>query len=248
MISLFIVIWQFPAKWISGILVSQAGCRVILQQASGTIWRGSAALAFSEANASSGNCREPVSVTERFHWATACNLSKLSCQTEIQYIALDKPQLIVWEIGKIQIAANEVKVPANVLEGLGNPWSSLRPRGQLDARWTDMVLEGIGNSRASDQQNIRSGVIRIIIGNLSSPISQVKPLGAYEIQANIGNDGLNWVLSSTAGPLLLKGQGDMKLGLHFEGEASASPEAQDSLIGLLALLGKKEGGIYRLKF
>jgi hypothetical protein len=36
--------------------------------------------------------------------------------------------------------------------------------------------------------------------------------------------------------------------MHFDGEASASPEAQDSLIGLLALLGKREGDTYRLKF
>jgi general secretion pathway protein N len=240
------MICQFPASWLGGALASQTGCRVMLQQATGNIWQGSAALAFSEPNATEGGCREPLSVTERFHWTSSCSLSSLSCSTELQFVALDKPQLILWELRKTQIAANEVKLPANVLEGLGNPWSTLRPRGQLGARWTDLVLVGILGS-AGDKSS-QSGVIRIIISNLSSPISPIKPLGAYEISANIGDEGLNWNLSTTSGPLLLRGQGDIKSGLHFDGEASASPEAQDSLIGLLALLGKREGGVYRLKF
>ena len=250
LVLLVVILWtmicQFPASWLGGALASQTGCRVMLQQATGNIWQGSAALAFSEPNATEGGCREPLSVTERFHWTSSCSLSSLSCSTELQFVALDKPQLILWELRKTQIAANEVKLPANVLEGLGNPWSTLRPRGQLGARWTDLVLGGILGS-AGDKSS-QSGVIRIIISNLSSPISPIKPLGAYEISANIGDEGLNWNLSTTSGPLLLRGQGDIKSGLHFDGEASASPEAQDSLIGLLALLGKREGGVYRLKF
>jgi general secretion pathway protein N len=245
-VGLWTIVWQMPASWVGRALASQTECRVMLQQATGTIWQGSAALAFSELNATEGACREPLAVTERFHWTSSCAISSLSCATKLQFIALDKPQLIQWQLRKTQIAANEVKLPAIVLEGLGNPWSTLRPRGQLGARWTDLVLGGIFGSKGDTSSH--SGVIRIIISNLSSPISPIKPLGAYEISANIGDEGLNWNLSTTSGPLLLRGQGDMKSGLHFVGEASASPEAQDSLVGLLALLGKKEGDIYRLKF
>jgi general secretion pathway protein N len=250
LVLLLVVLWtiicQMPASWLGSVLASQTGCRVMLQQATGSIWQGSAALAFSEPNATEGGCREPLSVTERFHWTGSCSLSSLSCSTELQFVALDKSQLISWGLKNTQISANEVKLPANVLEGLGNPWSTLRPRGQLGARWTDLVLGGILGSPSD--KSPQSGVIRIIISNLSSPISPIKPLGAYEISANIGDQGLSWNLSTTSGPLLLRGQGDIKSGLHFDGEASASPEAQDSLIGLLALLGKREGGVYRLKF
>ena len=250
LVLLLVVLWtiicQMPASWLGSVLASQTGCRVMLQQASGSIWQGSAALAFSEPNATEGGCREPLSVTERFHWASSCSLSSLSCFTELQFVALNNSQIISWGLKKIQIGANEVKLPANVLEGLGNPWSTLRPRGQLAARWTDLVLGGI--LRSASYKSPQSGVIRIIISNLSSPISPIKPLGSYEISANIGDEGLKWNLSTTNGPLLLRGQGDIKSGLHFDGEASASPEAQDSLIGLLALLGKREGAVYRLKF
>ncbi|CAM3736828.1 type II secretion system protein N [Polynucleobacter arcticus] len=252
---LTVMIYQLPVTWIGGALANQSACRVILHQPTGTIWQGSAALAFSEPNASSGGCREPLSVTERFHWLSSCKLSSFSCVTELQFAALEQTQLIHWSLAKTQILANEIKLPANILEGLGNPWSTLRPRGDLGARWTDINLINFESSNAGNTS--ASGVIRIIISKLTSPVSPVKPLGAYEISANIGQDGVNWTLSTSSGPLLLKGQGGFgnpgsnqgsNQGMHFSGEASASPEAQESLIGLLSLLGKKEGDTYRLKF
>jgi general secretion pathway protein N len=256
-ICFIVIVRQMPVSWVSGSLASQTGCRVMLQQPIGTIWQGSAALAFSEPNAAEGGCRDPMSVTERFHWATSCKLLSLSCNTELQFAALEQAQQISWSLGKTQIAANEIKLPANVLEGLGNPWSTLRPRGELGARWTDINLANLVGFGAGNTPS--SGVIRIIISNLTSPISPVKPLGGYEISANVADTGMNWTLSTTSGPLLLKGQGEFSnkggnggagkgAGMQFSGEANASPESQESLIGLLSLLGKKEGDTYRLKF
>jgi hypothetical protein len=77
-------------------------------------------------------------------------------------------------------------------------------------------------------------------------------LGSYEIQANVAQNASTWVLSTSSGPLLLKGEGEIghgpgNKGLQFSGEASAAPEAQDALVGLLSLLGKREGSSYRLK-
>lgn len=249
---------QMPVSWISGSLASQTACRVMLQQPMGTIWQGSAALGFSEPNAAEGGCRDPMSVTERFHWATSCKLLSLSCHTEIQFAALEQSQLIQWGLTKTQVTANQIKLPANILEGLGNPWSTLRPRGELVARWTEIQLGGFDgldgmNAILEGANTPSSGVIRIIITNLTSPISPVKPLGGYEISANIADTGINWALSTTSGPLLLKGQGEFSnkagnKGMHFSGEANASPESKESLIGLLSLLGKKEGDTYRLKF
>jgi general secretion pathway protein N len=258
---LVVIVRQMPISWVGGSLASQTGCRVMLQQPIGTIWQGSAALAFSESNATEGGCRDPLSVTERFHWSTSCKLLSMTCNTELQFAALEQPQLINWSLSKTQITANEIKLPANVLEGLGNPWSTLRPRGELGARWTDINLVGLmANLPGFGAGNTpSSGVIRIIISNLTSPISPVKLLGGYEISANIADTGMNWTLSTNTGPLLLKGQGEFSskgnsgsagkgAGMQFSGEASASPESQESLIGLLSLLGKKEGNIYRLKF
>ena len=236
--------WQMPANWLTSLFSSQSGCRVIVQQTLGTVWQGSAALGFSELN-EQGACREPFAVTERFSWSSSCSLSHLRCQSRIQFSALDQPLMITWSPTKIEVLANQITLPANVLEALGNPWSTLRPRGQLLARWTDLHF---GGADLSSVQNTQSGTIRIIINNLGSSISPVKPLGDYEILANLDNDGLAWSLSTSSGPLLLKGNGDTKAGFHFIGQAGATAEAQDSLIGLLGLLGKKEGEAYRIQF
>lgn len=249
-----IVIWQLPVSWLSPVLASKTGCRVMLQQAQGTIWSGSAALAFSESNPSEGGCREPLAVTERFYWSSACRFTSMTCVSQIQFSALEQPQLVTWGFRKSQLAANQIRLPANILEGLGNPWSTLRPRGDLLARWTEINLvnfEGLAGSKPSNGGS--SGVIRIIMTNLSSPVSPVRPLGGYEILANIADKAISWNLVTTSGPLLLKGQGEIgvqgdSMGMQFSGVANAAPEAQESLAGLLSLLGKKEGDGFRLKF
>jgi general secretion pathway protein N len=179
-------------------------------------------------------------------------MAGLSCTTEIQFSALEKPQIAQWGWGRpITMAGNEITLPTTILEGLGNPWSTLRPRGTLSARWTDLKwASSTGNSGAERANS--SGIIRITITNLTSPISPVAPLGSYEIQANVAQNGTSWVLSTSSGPLLLKGEGEIghgpgSTGLQFTGEAAAVPGAEDALVGLLSLLGKREGNSYRLK-
>jgi len=252
LLCLGVVLMQFPVRWIGGILGEQTACRVVLQEPMGTIWQGSAALGFSESNALGEACKPPLAQTERFQWKTSCQITGLSCTTEIQFSALDKPQIAHWGWGRsLTLIGNEVTLPTTILEGLGNPWSTLRPRGTLSARWTDLKWASSPENPGSDGGN-SSGIIRITITNLTSPISPVTPLGSYEIQANLGQNASTWVLSTSSGPLLLKGEGEFGRGasgkgLQFTGEAAAAPGAEDSLVGLLSLLGKRDGNSYRLK-
>ena len=238
----WVVILEAPVFWFAGALGSQTHCRLVVQQPEGSLWQGSAAIGFSEPNLQDGGCRPPIAVTERFRWNASCRLLKGFCQGSIQFSALDQPLGVRWGFGGLQIGAGEVKLPANVLEGLGSPWSTLRPRGEMGIRWTDLDFWG-------EDQKGSNGVVRIIISNLSSPISPVKPLGAYEIGVNLVADGGSWSLTTTNGPLILRGTGDFgKTGVHFSGDVSSSPEAKESLFGLVSLLGKKEGDTYRVQF
>jgi len=236
-ICIAIVINQLPISWLSGYLSQKSACRIILQQPMGSIWKGSASIGFSESIPNKVDCPDPTAVTERFHWSTVCNVRSLSCITKVDFSALEKPMLITISFKHFNVAANEIKLPANILEALGNPWRTLRPRGSLSARWADL---SVGSNAA--------GTMHIIVNNFISPISAVAPLGRYEIIANITPNGAHWNLSSSNGPLFLTGTGDLAdKEIHFSGEASAAPEAEESLVGLLSLLGKKEGNIYRLK-
>jgi general secretion pathway protein N len=238
---LIIIVKQLPASWSARFISSQTACRVTLYQPLGTIWQGSAALGFSESNLVGGGCREPSALTERFHWTTQCNVSNGECGLALSFSALDQPLLILLKLGQVTVTSGEISLPATILEGVGNPWSTLRPRGQLSARWTELK---IGKET--------TGTIRLMMSSLSSPISPVKPLGSYEMQVNLAQTGTVFNLSTTMGPLLLSGKGNMGTGtspgLHFLGAATASAEAQESLIGLLSLLGKKDGEIYRMQY
>jgi general secretion pathway protein N len=236
-----IFISQTPATILASTIDRQSDCRVVLHQPTGTIWNGSAALGFSEPDIVSGSCRAPVALTERLTWNTQCSLMNGQCLVEINFVSLDKPLLITIGLNQIKVTAGEMTLPASILEAFGNPWSTLRPRGQLWAQWGDL-------QKGADTV----GTIRLQVNNLSSPISAVKPLGSYEIKANLGQAGTAFAIDTTAGPLLLKGQGELGAkdspGLHFLGSAHAAPEAEDALIGLLSLLGKKDGDIYRMQY
>lgn len=252
-----LILAQLPVSWVAGFVGNQTACRVVLHEPLGTVWQGSSAIGFSEPNTVGPGCKTPVAQTERFDWKLSCQMTDASCTARIAFSALEQPQVIRRGFGRpLEWIANEVTLPATILEGLGNPWSTLRPRGNLNARWTDLKWT-LPNANVGRDGSGSSGIIRITISNLASPISPVKPLGSYEIQANLAEHSIYWVLSTTAGPLLLKGQGEVGYGsggkdsggkdVQFSGEASAAPEAEDALLGLLSLLGKKEGNTYSLK-
>ena len=232
---------QIPASILASTIDRQSNCRVVLHQPIGTIWNGSAALGFSESDLVSGSCRAPVALTERLTWNTQCSVVNGQCLVEINFVSLDKPLLITVGLNQIKVTAGEMTLPASILEAFGNPWSTLRPRGQLSAHWGDL-------QKGADT----AGLIRLHMNNVSSPISAVKPLGSYEIKATLGQTGTSFAIDTTAGPLLLNGKGELSgkdsSDVHFLGSAHAAPEAEDSLMGLLSLLGKKDGDIYRMQY
>jgi general secretion pathway protein N len=241
LVILVTFISQTPATILAGTIGRQSDCRVVLHQPIGTIWNGSAALGFSEPDLVSGSCRAPIALTERLTWNTQCSVLNSQCLLGINFVSLDKPLLITIGLNQIKVTAGEMTMPASILEAFGNPWSTLRPRGQLSAQWGDL-------QKGADT----AGTIRLHVNNLSSPISAVKPLGSYEIKANLGQAGTSFAIDTTAGPLLLNGKGELSTkdgsGVHFLGSAHAAPDAEDSLIGLLSLLGKKDGDIYRMQY
>lgn len=240
-VVLAICLSQIPATSLASIVDSQSGCRLVLHKPTGTIWNGSAAIGFSEPDVVSSSCRTPVALTERFTWKTQCSLMDGQCLVEMNFVSLNKPLMATIGLNQIKVAAGEMSLPASILEAFGNPWSTLRPRGQLMAQWGDLK-KGVDTA----------GTIRLNVNNLSSPISAVKPLGSYEIKANLTQVGTSFVIDTTAGPLLLNGKGELGAkdgsGIHFLGGAHATPGAEDSLIGLLSLLGKKDGDIYRMQY
>ena len=238
-VSLSVLLWQFPARWALSSVGTQTQCKVLIESPTGSIWQGSAAIGFSEPAIDGKSCRPALAVTERLYWDMSCNLLSMGCKVSIETPALNKPLHISIKPGEIRVADNEARLPAQILEVLGAPWTLLHPRAQLHARWTDLVF----------QTPNASGNLRISLNDLISPISQIQPLGSYDVQADLTAQGVNYTLSTSKGPLLLQAQGTVNnQGATGQGEANATPEMKEALTGLLNLIGKRQGDSYRLVF
>lgn len=233
-----VALWQMPARWLQSSISQKTHCKVVLSDPSGSIWHGNAAIGFSEPTLDGKACRSPLALTERINWDAHCSLFSFSCRLTVDTPALNKPLQVVITPGTVIVRENEVRLPAEILEVAGAPWTLLHPRAQLNARWTDL-----------DFGDKASGSIRASLNDLVSPISQIKPLGSYDIQAELSSTGLNYTLASSKGPLLLKAEGSFgPSGANGQGEATATPDMLEALTGLLNLIGKKQGDIYRLSF
>ena len=238
-VTLIVLLWQLPARWVLATIGTQTQCRVIAESPNGSLWQGSAAIGFSEPAIDGKSCRPALAVTERLYWQMSCSPFSLSCKVTIETPALTKPLLISIKPGEIRVADNEARLPAQILEVLGAPWTLLHPRAQLHARWTDL----------SFQEPNANGSIRISLNDLISPISQIQPLGSYDVQGELSSNGLNYTLSTSKGPLLLQAQGTVTpQGATGPGDANATPEMKEALTGLLNLIGKRQGDTYRLVF
>lgn len=238
-VGLIVLIWQLPARWVLASMGTQTQCKVLVESPAGSIWQGSAAIGFSEPSIDGKGCRPALAVTERLYWTLSCQLFSPGCSLAIETPALTKPLRINLKPGSLRVEDNEARLPAEILEVLGAPWTLLHPRAQLHARWTDLVF----------QPDNANGNIRISLNDLISPISQIQPLGSYDVQAELSKAGINYTLSTSKGPLLLQAQGTFnQQNATGQGEASATPEMKEALTGLLNLIGKRQGETYRLVF
>lgn len=233
-----IIVSLLPLKWLQGTVSRNTQCKVLLSDPMGSIWQGSTAIGFSEPAIDGKSCRPALAVTERVQWTSDCSLWHFSCKLRIETPALLKPLHVELRPGRVTLQDNEARLPAEILEVIGAPWTLLHPRADLGIRWTDLIF--------SDGRN--TGNIRATLSDLSSPISQIKPLGSYEIQATLADAGLTYTLTTSKGPLLLNAQGMLGSSATGQGEATTTPEMQDALTGLLNLIGRRQGDVYKLTF
>lgn len=232
------IVSQLPLKWLQGTISRNTQCKILLSDPMGSIWHGSTAIGFSEPAIDGKSCRPALAVTERIQWTSDCSLWRFSCKLHIETPALVKPLQVEIRPGSLMLQDNEARLPAEILEVIGAPWTLLHPKAGLGIRWTDLVF--------SDGKN--TGNIRATLSDLSSPISQIKPLGSYEIQATLAESSVTYTLTTSKGPLLLNAQGTLGNSATGQGEATATPEMQDALTGLLNLIGRRQGDVYKLTF
>lgn len=223
-----------PAQWLALALQHASDGRVLLADARGTVWNGSARLTLTGGTGSLDSATLP----SRLEWQLGLRWDRVvarfsaSCCTPQPLKLQVLPQ---WGGIEVVLTDGQSSWPASLLAGLGTPWNTVQPAGLL-------VLSSQGLSVAFIQGRVAIvGRAQLEALDLSSRLSTLHPLGSYRLTLQGGaTPGLE--LGTLEGSLQLAGNGRwVGSRLHFEGTASAAADRVEALSNLLNIIGRRNG-------
>ena len=250
------LVTQAPAQWLTHAIENASGERVLLQDPQGTVWSGSAQWVLNEGPlniAASPKTARPASTTAlptrvmwqlgpRIDWANlrlalSASLSSACCTQ--QPVRVDASPM--WRGVRVQVSDHTSNWPASWLVGLGAPWNTIQPEGQMQLKTTQLQW----TTQAGKE--LLSGEAELQMQQLSTRLSTLRPLGSYRVRVQ-GGDTIALTLDTLEGSLLLQGNGQLQNGrVRFNGEASAAPNAEAAVSNLLNILGQRQGNKSILK-
>ncbi len=238
-----VVVVSAPANWLARFVAERTGGVVLLADADGTVWSGSAvvALAAPDADAAAPTSRDEVSrldrlalpgrVTWTLRWAGG--LAPVLHLTHDGVLL--RPLDARYVDGGIALDADAAALPASLLRLAGAPLNSLLPEGRCELRWNGLRLDRRGPP-------VGDGTLRI--AGLALAISPVRPLGDYLVTWSSGPAGLTWQVATERGPLEVEGNGSVVAGraqtravVRIAADAPAAVAAQLGV--LLDLIGRR---------
>lgn len=230
-----------PAAWLAGWVERSTGGHLLLADARGTLWQGSAVAVLTGGSDS----RDARSLPGRLQWTLRPAGFGLALQFEQACCLNGRPTLrLVPGLGSVTATLQGSPTwigqwPAEWLAGLGTPWNTLQLRGALRLSSPGLTLQTVqGRWRVQGQAAVD-------VLNAASRVSTLEPLGSYRLElggdpANAGQAQLT--LLTTEGALQLSGQGTLGAGgLRFRGEARAAEADQAALTNLLNIIGRRDG-------
>ncbi len=229
-----LVIWA-PASWAAAALAQASEGRVLLADARGTVWDGSARLVVTGGSGSADAAGLPSRIEWRLRPAldgARLSLSAGCCTTAPLALALSA------RAGGAALSVVDGPAsqwPATLLTGLGTPWNTLAPEGTVQLQTRGLRLHW------NAQRLQVEGSADLTLLNVSSRIATIRPLGSYRLRLAGGpTPGLE--LDTLGGALTLKGSGQWVGGrLRFNGEARATPGREAALDNLLNIIGRRDG-------
>ncbi len=234
------LILQAPADWLASTIRQLTGGKVLLTDARGTVWTGSARFEFSGGAGS----RDVSALPGRVNWRLRPTLPGLSVGIDADCCTRDPVNLLLtpaWGGGRLQVqdststTRQPMVLPAAVLAGLGAPWNTLQFEGQLSLSTRGLSVEW------TQGRPVISGSAELLASNMSSRLSTLKPMGSYRITLN-GGTTATLEVTTLEGSLQLTGTGRwVGSRLRFEGTASAAPEREAALSNLLNIIGRRSG-------
>lgn len=223
-----------PAQWLAGALARATGGQVVLHDARGTVWNGSAQLLLTGGPGSSDAAALPSRVDWRLRPAAGGLRAEVAsaCCTRAPITVLWRMR---WGGGAAAVADGTSQWPAALLAGLGTPWNTLQLDGDLALRTQGLSLEW------SEGRLAVAGQAELTAQRVSSRLSTLRPMGSYRIVL-AGGDVPTLQVTTLDGSLRLAGNGQwVGSRLRFTGEASAAPEREAALANLLNIIGRRNG-------
>jgi len=223
-----------PARWLASSLASATGGRLVLDDPRGTVWSGSARLVLTGGTASQDRSALPGRMQWQLRPAWSGLRAQLSatCCTPAPLVLQAQPR---WKGARITLADGQSQWPAAVLAGLGTPWNTLQPQGQLA-----LQTQGLQADWAAGRL-VLAGQARLDALAISSRLSTLRPMGSYRLTLQ-GGAAPTLALQTLQGDLQLSGSGQwVGQRLRFTGEASAAPEREGALSNLLNIIGRRNG-------
>ena len=223
-----------PARWLTGTIERASEGHLVLAEARGTVWSGSAQLSLTGGAGST----DAVALPSRVDWKLRLGPTGLVAQLETEcctsrpLILRIRPQ---WGGNEIQVADAQTQWPAALLAGLGTPWNTLQLDGNLLLETRGLSVEWV-EGRLSI-----AGRAELTAQRMSSRLSTLRPMGSYRMTL-LGGDTPTLTVDTLEGSLNLSGQGQwVGSRLRFSGAASAAPEREEALANLLNIIGQRSG-------
>lgn len=230
-----------PAAWLASALASATGDRLLLADARGSVWSGSATVVLTGGPGS----RDAVALPGRIDWTlgfkgTSLELrARQACCLNGTVSLLAQPGLGRWRITIPSMPQGIGQWPAAWLAGLGTPWNTLQLGGSMRLASQGATVEIVqGRWRLDGQATIE-------LTDVSSRLTTLDTLGSYRVDIT-GNaaagDTATLQLSTIGGALQLSGNGQWAgPKLRFRGEAQAAEGAETALNNLLNIIGRRQG-------
>ena len=224
-----------PARWLAAAVARTSGDMVQLAEAQGSLWTGSARLLLTGGVGSQDRSLLPG----RVHWrlrpalgAVTLDLRADCCTPDAALALRLSPR---WGGAQLTLADARSRWPAALLAGLGTPFNTIAPQGELTLTTQGLQAEWQAG-RVSTQ-----GQAELTLHQLASRLSTLQPLGSYRVLWR-GGEAPRLELSTLEGALQLSGSGQwVGARLRFSGQASAAPGQEAPLANLLNLLGRRQG-------
>jgi general secretion pathway protein N len=230
-----------PASWLAQAVASASGEHVLLADARGTIWSGSAVAVLTGGPGS----RDASSLPGRLEWTLGFKGLALELRARHACCLNGATALLLRPgLGRMSIAlAPSVgwvgQWPTAWLGGLGTPWNTMQMGGSVR-------LSSPGLSLESAQGRWRvNGRADIDLIDVSSRLSTLETLGSYRLTLSgdaAGSGPSQLTLSTQQGALQLSGNGTVGPGgVRFRGEARAGSGEEAALANLLNIIGRRDG-------